>query len=380
MSRLQAALLIVFAVLIWQAVISKLEASPPVGASGTAGPYHCNGKYKGGLKPSPDELMDILKKNETAGTQLSLGLHLNKPNLCEANLYQADLTRADLTGAELTRANLQGAYLQNAHLERAKLAGAYLNGAYLAHADLAGANVEGADFDLLPDSLPYAFRLSSSAGLQFVKFEWEPSGLVNLRSQFRGLGLRTQENQLTYAIMRSELRRTDGNGVPLHGRVERLVNYVFLDFTCRYGMSPERPVFIVAFFSVLFTCIYVFGQIVSGQRDGIWAVWDEHRIDKTEGSDIPQRLTEGFPSARDRGPVLRFFNRLLLAIYFSILSALRIGWSGLNFSTWISRMQPREYTLHATGWVRVVSGLQSLISVYLVALTILTYFGTPFEY
>jgi hypothetical protein len=43
-------------------------------------------------------------------------------------------------------------------------------------------------------------------------------------------------------------------------------------------------------------------------------------------------------------------------------------------------MQPREYELHASGWVRVVSGIQSLISVYLVALPILTYFGTPFEY
>jgi len=71
---------------------------------------------------------------------------------------------------------------------------------------------------------------------------------------------------------------------------------------------------------------------------------------------------------------------MLLAAYFSLLSALRIGWSGLNFGTWISRMQPREYALQATGWVRFASGLQSLISVYLVALTILTYFGTPFEY
>jgi len=70
----------------------------------------------------------------------------------------------------------------------------------------------------------------------------------------------------------------------------------------------------------------------------------------------------------------------LLAFYFSLLSATRIGWRELNVGTWITRIQPREYTLRATGWVRVVSGIQSLISVYLVALAILTYFGTPFEY
>jgi hypothetical protein len=43
-------------------------------------------------------------------------------------------------------------------------------------------------------------------------------------------------------------------------------------------------------------------------------------------------------------------------------------------------MQPREYTLRATGWVRTVSGIQSLLSVYLLALWVLTYFGRPFEH
>lgn len=66
------------------------------------------------------------------------------------------------------------------------------------------------------------------------------------------------------------------------------------------------------------------------------------------------------------------------AMYFSILSAFHIGWRDLNVGTWISRMQPNEYTLRATGWVRTVSGIQSLISVYLLALAILTYFGRPF--
>jgi hypothetical protein len=45
-----------------------------------------------------------------------------------------------------------------------------------------------------------------------------------------------------------------------------------------------------------------------------------------------------------------------------------------------TRIEAREYTLRGTGRVRVVSGIQSLLSVYLVALAILTYFGTPFEY
>jgi hypothetical protein len=216
-----------------------------------------------------------------------------------------------------------------------------------------------------------------------VEFSREPAGLVKLRSQFKDLGLHSQESQLTYAIRRSELRRHFSlrtGGVPLHGRVERLVNYALFDLTCQYGMSPERPLIIVAFLSILFSVVYVFAQICSGEHAGIWVVWEEHRMDKTEGGDTPQKLTAGFPPARSQKTLPRFLNIPLLAAYFSLLSALRIGWSGLNFGTWISRIQPREYELHASGWVRVVSGLQSLISVYLVALAILTYFGTPFEY
>ena len=45
-----------------------------------------------------------------------------------------------------------------------------------------------------------------------------------------------------------------------------------------------------------------------------------------------------------------------LAFYFSLLSAFNIGWRELNVGTWITRIQKREYTLRATGWVRMISG------------------------
>ncbi len=60
-------------------------------------------------------------------------------------------------------------------------------------------------------------------------------------------------------------------------------------------MSPERPLLIVAFLSILFAVIYVFAQIFPGEHGGTWVVWEEHRIDKTEGGDAPQRLTARFP-------------------------------------------------------------------------------------
>jgi hypothetical protein len=60
------------------------------------------------------------------------------------------------------------------------------------------------------------------------------------------------------------------------------------------------------------------------------------------------------------------------------LSAFHIGFRELNVGNWISRLQAREYALQAVGWVRVVAGVQSLLSVYLLAIWALTYFGRPF--
>ena len=100
---------------------------------------------------------------------------------------------------------------------------------------------------------------------------------------------------------------------------------------------------------------------------GIWVVWIEDRVRKDLGGNEPVRLQGLGPSTIKWG------------FYFSILSAFSIGWREINVGNWIARMQWREYTLRATGWVRFVSGIQSLTSVYLLALWILTYFGRPFE-
>ena len=70
---------------------------------------------------------------------------------------------------------------------------------------------------------------------------------------------------------------------------------------------------------------------------------------------------------------------LIWSLYFSMLSGFHIGWRDLNVSSWIGRMQTLEYALRATGWVHVVSGVQSLISVYLLALWALGYFERRFE-
>ena len=102
-------------------------------------------------------------------------------------------------------------------------------------------------------------------------------------------------------------------------------------------------------------------------KDGIWRVWAETRIRTDLGDTKPEKIeTSGWKA-------------LGIGLYFSVLSTFHIGWRDLNGGSWIARIQSREYTLSATGRARVVSGVQSLISVYLLAMWALTYFGRPFE-
>ena len=110
----------------------------------------CNGKYKGRLKPSPDELAKILKQhaawvNSGGWGNPKLANDPRRANLCDADLTGAHLDGADLTNADLTNANLFDADLKHAHLEDVNLEGANLENAHLNKADLSGAHLVGAD-------------------------------------------------------------------------------------------------------------------------------------------------------------------------------------------------------------------------------------------
>ena len=66
------------------------------------------------------------------------------------------------------------------------------------------------------------------------------------------------------------------------------------------------------------------------------------------------------------------------AAFFSLLSAVNIGFEQFTPGDWIRRLPTRDYSLVGVGWVRSVAGVQALLSVALLATWILTQFGRPF--
>ena len=135
-----------------------------------------------------------------------------------------------------------------------------------------------------------------------------------------------------------------------------------------FGADPGRALQLLFPLIFIFIWFYLFALRICREKSGIWRIRPENRIIKNVGE-----------FERELVPWRGFWRSLLIAFYFSLLSAFRFGWKEINLSNWIVRIQLKEYTLQATGWVRMVSGIQSLISLYLVALFLLTFFGSPFE-
>jgi uncharacterized protein YjbI with pentapeptide repeats len=319
-----------------------------------------------------------------------LSAELNEANLDQVEMNKAyllatKLNKANLSGAKLNEANLSKAKLNEANLSGAKLNDANLSGAELKKADLRQASVAGAHLDSA--DLTAAFYAPSSPapdayvaqikGLETVTFpDGGEAGLVQLRDLLQKAGHRDLERQVTFAIESGRTNHSIARNNP-GGIAEGIFRKVAFDFTTRYGLEPARALFSIAVVWALLIPVYswpIWHQPRHSKRaSGIYRVSPKDRIE----------LHDGKPSLDNPARVERLHARGLAALgwsaYFSLLSAFQIGFRELSVGTWLTRTQPRNFALEASGWVRTLSGLQSLLSVYLLAMWLLTYFGRPFQ-
>jgi len=297
---------------------------------------------------------------------------LNKATLSEAKLNKADLSEAKLNNADLSWAELNNAKLRWAKLNNADLSEAKLNNADLEFASLTGAKLAYADLTNAvygPQSAAPDPHVAGIKGLHTVRIPRdEETGLVQLRDLLQKAGLSNLEREATFAI---EYWRTRYASV-----AEGFFRMAAFEWTTGYGLYPGRALKIIAVIWLLLSLVYFWPIYLAPKESstsGIYQVWSSDRI---EMGGAAVRLTKSAKINRLKsGPLAA----LGYAAYFSLLSAFYIGWRELNVGGWIARIQPKEYTLRATGWVRAVSGVQSLLSVYLLAIWVLTYFGRPFQ-
>jgi len=345
---------------------------------------------------------------------------LSGANLTHAYLVFADLTNADLTDANLTNANLSDANLTDANLASAKLTNAKLDitnladadldfanltDALLYHANLTGATVDAANFNgaiFEPNSLPTLSGISRAQNLELLTYFDNPAASVQLRKQFEDGGLREQERKIAYALKRREAelscargtsRRLPGDKGPrailwssdsiLANLASFTLNKVFFDWTCQYGMSPGRPLILGVVLWFLCAVLY-FACIHTPGEAGLYRVYGQSIGDDPSAQRRMERISP-LSTKHSPGPrwLFQFFRRECLlfrtSMFFSLMSAFNIGFRDINFGRWLRLLTRQEFDIKAVGWARVIAGWQSLISVYLIALWVLTYFGRPFD-
>jgi hypothetical protein len=343
--------------------------------------------------------------------------------LTDANLSSANLSFANLSGAILARANLNSAKLFETHLSGADLSFANLSGASLdladlSHADLSGADVSKAKLDFvdLTDTIysprseppnPYVAGIRGLATLHVPS--GQPFGVVQLRKLLQDGGFRDGERAATYAIERSrtteqfasapmllrktsayfgfidEIQLSQGERQPRAFSVRgenagkfawagAILRILTFDMTTSYGLRPTRALVMIVVLGGILTPVYTLVMLHPTARSGVVQIFPKDRLDGTAGDPVEEKERKTVVvQARN---VWDAFRR---AAWFSLLSAVNIGFEKFTPGDWIRRAQSRDYTLEAVGWVRVVSGLQALLSVGLLAMWALTQFGRPFE-
>ena len=340
----------------------------------------------------------VLSGANFEGSDLSSGTW----GLVEVTFRSAILDHASFENATLFLVPFNGARLRGTNFENSHLIGSDFEDADLRQSKLSGARLSNSNLTnalYSPESPPSVNNLLGIAGLDTLRFVAEdgsfhpPSG-VQLRQLLRDAGLRDNEREVTFSLERNRadslmqsclpdqwfdyiFKGVMSDGCNPSGLVEGVARFVFFGLTTKWGLSPGRALTILVLLVGLMTPVYA-AVIVSKRRDpkpggGILRIWPEKRLISKGGE---------FSCAED-AKVERLHARVPLALawglYFSVLSAFQIGWRDVNVGSWLVRMQFREYVLRGLGWVRFVSGAQSLISMYLVVMWALTYFGRPFE-
>lgn len=322
---------------------------------------------------------------------------------------EASFEGADLSGSMFYCSNVRNAKFIEAFAQHlsfqfsvaamARFASANLREGEFLETDVEGATFHSADlFHVKWGALgkPSLGWLVRSKNLEQLQSDWAvESGMVELRKWLMEAGLRDGERKVTYALNRSRDENvwregSDGDGPTLWGRVEVVFRKICFDWPCSYGLEPGRPLKWMALLCLLSAIPYAAAMLTrtrvakktadessaksSKPQSGIWAVPLEKRVtsDAREPVRLHVKLVRG---RRIRGVV----ELARLALFFSVISAFSTGYRDLDVGRWIERVNPEESTLQGTGWVRVLSGVQSLLSFYLLALWLLTYFGRPFE-
>ncbi len=226
--------------------------------------------------------------------------------------------------------------------------------------------------------------------------------LAGLRGVFKETGFRDQERKITFALKSRQVELLWETCAKDKGNCfEYGFNLIFFDLTAQYGMNPGRVLYslltALGVATLLYRLLMIYPPnsglsiIVPFDRDNRprWLLANLSRNDEPI-------LEGGYPAKKEykvqphdlhqfekldycRAWIRRERALFLVSFVFSLMSMFNIKFRDVDFGRWLRQLTIKEYDIKAVGLARTVSGIQALVSVYLIALLLVTYFGRPFE-
>ena len=222
--------------------------------------------------------------------------------------------------------------------------------------------------------------------------------LIDMRTALKNAGYSEAELLLNLAYQR---------------HTQSTLEMIVFDWTCAYGTAPMRPLILALVLALIAIPIYWLGfrHRLFGTELHLVEQVDDREVDLLVGDAkarpnwqvAPHREASSIPieEQKNRNRVyllvaegwfrLRLWVRscwprvrweigfLKTIVLFSLISIINLGFEGLDFGRWMHSLTFREYELNPLGWLRTVSGAQSLVGLGLLALSLLSFFGHRFE-
>lgn len=219
------------------------------------------------------------------------------------------------------------------------------------------------ELEHLSDEL--AHSLAQASGLSDLSFLENPGTLSELQRHFDQNGYRRQSRELVCAIWRH-----DAN----------LFETVFFDLTIEFGSNRYRPFKILGILWVVFSIAYSLILRLGRNNSLILVSPPPVWLNTAKASKFTQLSSNRLDNRPSALLVASETRKLLFwASIYSLMSASNFGFRDLNMGSWIRRLSKSEFDIVAYGWIRVVSGTQAGLSVYLVALWFVSLFDNPFR-
>ena len=220
-----------------------------------------------------------------------------------------------------------------------------------------------------PAHNPLEYKIALAVNLDHIRYDESPRAIYKLKLAFKSSGYGQAEKKVIAALNRNVLPQSSFSNLASNTleTTSFWTRKILFGFTCEFGSNAFRPLMLIFALFVVFSAIYTV-SLASGNRSGLYIRFPR----KIQLTDKPEFIELKIVR-------LSWYRRFETAIAFSLRSALRLGFQGFDFGRWVRMLQHREYDIVAIGWLRSVSAIQSLISIYLIAVAILSAFGKPFD-